>query len=278
MKFKYMIRGLGLGVIITAAVLGAYNRNAVADARVAVLKDYGLDGESPLAEETSTAEEASAAESTEPVIMRDDEKEAEIESVLDAAKDDRTPQKKPSEKRILTIPNILSFFRLCLIPLFVWLYCVKKDYMWTAIVLLLSGATDMADGYIARRFQMVSALGKVLDPIADKLTQGAMLLCLFTRFPYMLAPVIFLVIKEVFDGVMGLLVIKKTKQVFSADWHGKAATFLLYAMMLIHLVWYDIPSGLSNMLICLCMAVMMLSMALYGIQDVKILRENREER
>lgn len=83
-----MIRGLGLGVIITAAVLGAYNRNAVADARVAVLKDYGLDGESPLAEETSTAEEeASAAESTEPVIMRDDEKEAEIESVLDAAKD-----------------------------------------------------------------------------------------------------------------------------------------------------------------------------------------------
>lgn len=192
--------------------------------------------------------------------------------------DNRTPQKKPSEKRILTIPNILSFFRLCLIPLFVWLYCVKKDYMWTAIVLLLSGATDMADGYIARRFQMVSALGKVLDPIADKLTQGAMLLCLFTRFPYMLAPVIFLVIKEVFDGVMGLLVIKKTKQVFSADWHGKVATFLLYAMMLIHLVWYDIPSGLSNMLICLCMAVMMLSMALYGIQDVKILRENREER
>ena len=87
MKFKYMIRGLGLGVIITAAVLGAYNRNAVADARVAVLKDYGLDGESPLAEETSTAEEASAAESTEPVIMRDDEKEAEIEPVLDAAKD-----------------------------------------------------------------------------------------------------------------------------------------------------------------------------------------------
>ena len=205
-------------------------------------------------------------------------KDQDMQVTNEMGADNRTPQKKPSEKRILTIPNILSFFRLCLIPLFVWLYCVKKDYMWTAIVLLLSGATDMADGYIARRFQMVSALGKVLDPIADKLTQGAMLLCLFTRFPYMLAPVIFLVIKEVFDGVMGLLVIKKTKQVFSADWHGKAATFLLYAMMLIHLVWYDIPSGLSNMLICLCMAVMMLSMTLYGIQDVKILRENREER
>lgn len=98
MKFKYMIRGLGLGVIITAAVLGAYNRNAVADARVAVLKDYGLDGESPLAEETSTAEEeASAAESTEPVIMRDDEKEAEIESVLDAARDAENPDNGASD-------------------------------------------------------------------------------------------------------------------------------------------------------------------------------------
>ena len=109
-------------------------------------------------------------------------KDQDMQVTNEMGADNRTPQKKPSEKRILTIPNILSFFRLCLIPLFVWLYCVKKDYMWTAIVLLLSGATDMADGYIARRFQMVSALGKVLDPIADKLTQGAMLLCLFTRF------------------------------------------------------------------------------------------------
>lgn len=89
MKLKYMIRGLGLGIIITAAVLGAYNRNAVADARVAVLKDYGLGEESPLDEETNTTTEAHSedAEMTEPVIMRDDEKESEIHSVLDAAKE-----------------------------------------------------------------------------------------------------------------------------------------------------------------------------------------------
>ncbi|MDE7183941.1 MAG: hypothetical protein K2O40_05565, partial [Lachnospiraceae bacterium] len=75
-------------IIITAAVLGAYNRNAVADARVAVLKDYGLDEESPLDEETNTAtEEPSEAETTEPVIKRDEEKESEIQSVLDAAKE-----------------------------------------------------------------------------------------------------------------------------------------------------------------------------------------------
>lgn len=83
MKFKYMLRGLGLGVIITAAVMGAYSRNAVADARVAVLKEYGLGEESRLVGE----EESSVAEITEQAIIRDEEKEAEINSVLDAAKE-----------------------------------------------------------------------------------------------------------------------------------------------------------------------------------------------
>lgn len=91
MKFKYMIRGLGLGVIMTAAVMGAYNRQAVADARVAVLKEYGIGEESVLVDETQKSaeesEEAEAEETTQPVIVRDEEKESEINSVLDAAID-----------------------------------------------------------------------------------------------------------------------------------------------------------------------------------------------
>ncbi len=92
MKFKYMIRGLGLGVIITAAVMGAYTRNAVADARVAVLREYGFGEEKRLVGETETSDEslsedASAAVSTEQINMRDEEKESEINSVLDAARE-----------------------------------------------------------------------------------------------------------------------------------------------------------------------------------------------
>lgn len=91
MKFKYMIRGLGLGIIITAAVMGAYNRNAVADARVQVLKEYGLGEEPTVIGETETSEEETEAstvsETTEPVILRDETVEAEISSVLDAAVD-----------------------------------------------------------------------------------------------------------------------------------------------------------------------------------------------
>ena len=70
------------------------------------------------------------------------------------------------EKKIITIPNILSFFRLCLIPVIVWLYGVAHNYVWAGYILILSGMTDMIDGYIARRFHMVSNLGKILDPIA----------------------------------------------------------------------------------------------------------------
>ncbi|MDE7272671.1 MAG: hypothetical protein K2N95_06350 [Lachnospiraceae bacterium] len=93
MKFKYMIRGMGLGVLITAAVMGAYSRHAVADARVAVLREYGLGEEARLVSETEedsgeeTSEEAPETEVTEPMGVRNEEIESEINSVLDAAKE-----------------------------------------------------------------------------------------------------------------------------------------------------------------------------------------------
>ncbi|MDD4773665.1 MAG: CDP-alcohol phosphatidyltransferase family protein [Eubacteriales bacterium] len=74
---------------------------------------------------------------------------------------------KNPESRVITIPNILSFFRICLIPVIVWLYIVKENSIWAGYLLILSGVTDIIDGFIARNFHMISNLGKVLDPIAD---------------------------------------------------------------------------------------------------------------
>ena len=107
------------------------------------------------------------------------------------------------KNKILTVPNVLSAFRLLLVPALAWLYLVRKDYSATAWVLLLSGATDIADGFIARRFGMVSDLGKALDPIADKLTQIVMLACLLTRFGNLLFPCVLLIVKEIVTGCMG---------------------------------------------------------------------------
>ena len=176
------------------------------------------------------------------------------------------------ENRILTIPNLLSAFRLLLIPLFVWLYLQEK-YFYTGLVLLISGITDISDGFIARRFHMVSNVGKVLDPVADKLTQISMLICLVTRYPLMLILVVIMIFKELFMSISGLLVIHKTKTVFSADWHGKAATFLLYITMCAHVFWVQIPMIVSDILIVACAVMLAISLLLYGIHHIKTLRD-----
>ena len=175
------------------------------------------------------------------------------------------------------MPNILSFFRLCLIPIIVWLYCFKKDYLWTAIVLLISGFTDITDGFIARKFNMISDFGKVFDPVADKLTQIAMMFCLVTRFPLMLIPFAILVAKESLAAIMNMLTLKKAGFVVAAVWHGKLNTVMLYSTIFIHIVWFNIPSVVSKVLIAVCVAVMLISSVLYTKSDLKAIKEQKNK-
>ena len=86
-----------------------------------------------------------------------------------------------SSKKIFTIPNLLSFFRILLIPLMWYLYVIAHEPGWTVAVLALSGLSDLVDGKIARKYHMTSDLGKVLDPIADKLTQVTLVVCLISQ-------------------------------------------------------------------------------------------------
>ena len=167
-------------------------------------------------------------------------------------------------KNIFTIPNILSMFRIALIPVIIWLYCVKGNYSLTAVVLIISGITDAVDGYIARHFNMISDIGKALDPIADKLTQISMLYCLTTKFPLMLIPFGLLIIKEVISAILGIIMIHSTKNVHSAVWHGKISTILLYSMMTLHIIWSNIPKTISISAIMLCTAMIILSFILYS--------------
>lgn len=188
-------------------------------------------------------------------------------------------------KRIVTIPNILTLFRLCLIPVLVSLYVSAmrgegdRLFFWAAGVLLLSFLTDVADGFIARTFHMISDLGKMLDPVADKLTQLAMLFCLVFRFfPIMMLPLVVLTVKELVSGVAVLLFMKETGTVAGADWHGKISTFLLYSMMMLHLIWYNIPPAVSLYTILACTAWMLLSFTLYMVRSLTpVVRARREK-
>jgi cardiolipin synthase len=103
------------------------------------------------------------------------------------------------KKEIFTIPNMLSAFRIVLIPVYVWLYQAAdtiEDYHAAALVLAASCLTDMVDGKIARKYNMISQVGKVLDPLADKLTQLGLLICLSRKRTILKYLLVIFLIKE----------------------------------------------------------------------------------
>ena len=140
--------------------------------------------------------------------------------------------KKFSKKEIFSIPNMMGYFRILLIPVFCYLYITaesEKDYMWAAFVVLISSLTDLFDGKIARRFNMITELGKALDPVADKLTHAALAVCLATRYPLMWLLIALMAVKEGYMGIMGILFFRKGKMLDGAMWFGKVCTALLFA-------------------------------------------------
>ncbi len=179
---------------------------------------------------------------------------------------------KLTRDQIITIPNMLSFFRLALIPVIVWLYVMENSPIWTAIVILFSSLTDIVDGFIARKFNMTSDFGKAIDPLADKLTQLSVLFCLLTRFGLIiLLPIIVMIVKEIGAFVLRFIVYKKTERVDSAEWHGKVNTVLLHAIILLHVVWPEIPTEISTISILACTGMMILSCVLYSIASASAL-------
>jgi len=184
---------------------------------------------------------------------------------------------KLTKDQILTIPNILSFFRIALIPVIVWLYVFVDSRALTTLAILISGATDIIDGFIARKFNMTSDFGKAIDPLADKLTQLAVLCCLFLDFPLIALPMVIMLIKEVSSFVLRFILFKKTERVDSAKWHGKVNTVLLHAIILLHVIWEGIPADVSNACILLSTAMMLLSCVLYSIDGIRALVATRKK-
>lgn len=184
---------------------------------------------------------------------------------------------KFTKDQILTIPNLLSFFRIALIPIIVWLYCMEHPY-WALAVIVLSGITDVIDGYIARKYNMVTDFGKAIDPIADKLTQGVMLICLLARFPWMWLPLGIMIVKEGTSFTLRMLVFTRTENVSGAVWHGKLCTVLLYAIMALHTVWYTIPFTVSLISILLVSALMVYSFVRYTLELAPIIKNAGAEK
>ncbi len=174
--------------------------------------------------------------------------------------------------QILTIPNLISLFRLLLVPLILWAYLKQQNRTLTIVLLAISAVSDILDGQIARKFNMVSDLGKALDPVADKLTQVSMVICLSVTYPLMKILLAMCVIRETCMAVFGLLSIRKQDAVHSANWYGKACTVVLHGTVLALLLFPGLPEPVCNGLIILSMVAVVLSLVLYLRFFLKILR------
>ena len=131
------------------------------------------------------------------------------------------------------IPNLLSVLRIFMIPVFVWRYAdaqTPEEYLFCGVLLVVSGITDIMDGIIARRWNLVTDLGKVLDPMADKLTQFTVAIVIAMRQPWMWPLPALLAVKDLGLCLGGLLLYRRQHQVHSSRWYGKLATVVFYVV------------------------------------------------
>lgn len=143
---------------------------------------------------------------------------------------------KDWKKEILTIPNLLSLFRLILIPVYVVIYLNATDvadYYVAAGILAVSCLTDLIDGKIARHFNMISTVGKILDPLADKATQFTLIVCLALEYPVLWVLVACFFVKECFQLIAGGINLKKGKMLKGALISGKICTTILFISLIL---------------------------------------------
>lgn len=134
-----------------------------------------------------------------------------------------------------TIPNWLSFLRIALIPVFSVLF-IKNYYIWAFILMIIAAVSDLIDGKIARKYNMISNLGKLLDPIADKLSQVAIVIILIVKFWSFEGPLKYLlflfIIKEVIMVIGGVTLLAMGLRPVAAEIWGKVATTVFYIFMI----------------------------------------------
>ena len=182
-----------------------------------------------------------------------------------------------TKKNICTVPNLLTVVRLILIPFIIWVYIAKENYVLAVILIVASYVTDVADGYIARHFNQVSDLGKIIDPVADKLTEGAMLICLMSRYELMIWMVVIFAFSEILKAVEGLIVMKVDGSINGANWFGKVFTFMLYVTCIVLILVPDIDPTVANWMIIACMAACILTIGSYTFFYAKLLMKRKRE-
>lgn len=173
---------------------------------------------------------------------------------------------KDWKKEILTIPNLLSLFRLALIPVYVVIYLNAEeasDYYLSAAILAVSCMTDLIDGKIARHFNMISTVGKILDPLADKATQFTLIVCLTLRYRVLIYLVCLFVVKEGFQLIACGFALTKGKMLEGALLAGKVCTTVLFVSLILLVMLPTLSDTVVNIIVIIDAVFMLVSFVQY---------------
>lgn len=196
---------------------------------------------------------------------------------------------------ITKIPNLLSLLRIILIPVFVAVFLWENGnvkvleelseeangYTIAAAIVVFSGLTDALDGFIARRFGMITDLGKILDPFADKLTQAAVVVCLLFRYAelwqYVAALFGLIAAKDIAMLILGVAFLKKGQDLGGARWFGKLATVVFYIMVIILLGAPSLSNAAVIVMILTMSGFLLLSFVLYVREYYRMWKNRKKE-
>ncbi len=187
---------------------------------------------------------------------------------------------KDSFKKNINVPNTLTVLRILLIIPLVY-FLLQQDFIKAGVIILLSALTDMLDGLIARKCHQVTALGKVLDPIADKLTLIAVVVCVNVLYPDMIPFIIVLFIKELLMLGGGAFLLKLKIRPPAAKWYGKLSTVVFYSsvttLILLRAIWGYTNRTLTLVLLAVTTALMLFSLVMYTILFLSLLRQKNRQ-
>lgn len=172
------------------------------------------------------------------------------------------------------IPNILSVIRILLIPFFVWQLLAGHPLV-AGILLLASGITDLLDGMLARRYGWISDLGKVLDPVADKLTQITVSIMLLISLRQYWPVFAVLLAKEAVMLVLGSQLLLAGVKIEGAKWFGKLATGVFYVVMIALLIFPDLPTWAVTLMLAAVLGASLLAALMYLPEYRRYRKEKR---
>ena len=175
---------------------------------------------------------------------------------------------KDWKKEIFSIPNLLSLFRLLLIPVYITIYLNarnREDYILAAAILSVSCLTDLIDGKIARRFNMITNVGKILDPIADKLTQFALIICLSLRHPILWYMVGLFFVKELIQTIGCAIALHKGMSMNGSLLPGKLSTTVLFISLIVMVMIPSIPENIITIIAAVNSVFLMFAFVAYTV-------------